>query len=79
MLKLRSLGYDLGKVVPESRVDDETYAEIFSQSVEEYGNKPLMDFETMFRQLEEWRLKYYTCHVPRSPQKLTHFYAAAVI
>ena len=60
------MGYDLKEIVPESAVDDDTYAEIYSEAVSLHGNKPMMDFEVMFRQLEDWREKYYTCHVPRS-------------
>lgn len=66
MLKLRDIvDYDLRKIVPESAIDDDTYAKIFNDSIEMFGNKPMMDFEMMYKQLEEWRERYYTCHVPR--------------
>lgn len=66
MIKLREvIGYDLREIVPESAIEDEAYVQIYNDSISMYGNKPLMDFEMMYKQLEEWREKYYTCHVPR--------------
>eukprot|EP00210_Caulerpa_lentillifera_P000979 g943.t1 len=66
VVKLRDIiGYDLSKVCSEEALDDENYASVYSESVSMYGSKPMMDFETMYKQLEDWRERYYTCHVPR--------------
>lgn len=66
MAKLRDvIGYDLNKVSSEEALDDENYASMYNQAIDLHGSKPMMDFETMYKQLEDWREHYYTCHVPR--------------
>lgn len=65
VIKLRViLGYDLKKVVGEE-ISDEDYEDQHMSQLESHGSQNAMDFEVMVTQLQEWKDKYYTCHVPR--------------
>jgi len=65
VIKLRViLGYDLKKVVGDE-ITDEEYEEQHMSQLESHGSQNAMDFDVMVTQLQEWKDKYYTCHVPR--------------